>query len=389
LELQQHGLVLNAEKCLVGVSELDYQISAMGIRPITSRVEALSKFPQPISTSQLQTFLGMINFYRRFLPGAAKTLKPLTDALQTGKADKLEWTEPMKKAFRLSKAGICAAAELAHPESGAALFFAVDASSTHVGATLQQEVRGQTPRPLAFFSAKLTEAQVKYSAFDRELLACYLAIRHFRWILEGQQFYILTDHKPLTFALHQVSDASTARQQRQLSFVAEYISDVRHVAGKSNVVADALSRPAAAVASPAPDSVDFAELARQQATCTGTGELAADSSLKVEHVAVCGHQVLCEVAGGRLRPLVPVAMRCAVFQAIHGLAHPGTRATRRQITSRYVWRGCVADMAQWCRECKGCSRGKVTTLVKTPVEPIAVRVANFSTCTWISWAHQS
>jgi RNase H-like domain found in reverse transcriptase len=91
----------------------------------------------------------MINFYRRFLPGAAKTLKPLTDALRGRKADKLEWTEHMKEAFRLSNTGICAAAELAHPEPGAALFLAIDASSTHVGAALQQEVanrrRGRWP----------------------------------------------------------------------------------------------------------------------------------------------------------------------------------------------------------------------------------------------------
>jgi hypothetical protein len=101
--LQQHGLVLNAKKCLVGVAELDYlghRISATGINPIVSRVEALNKYPQPTTISQLQTFLGMINFYRRFLPGAARTLKPLTDVLlRSGKADELHWTEPMKEAF--------------------------------------------------------------------------------------------------------------------------------------------------------------------------------------------------------------------------------------------------------------------------------------------------
>ena len=68
-----------------------------------------------------------------------------------------------------------------------------------------------------------------YSAFDRKLLALYAAIR--------------SDHKQLTFALHRQSDAWSARQQRHLSYVAEYTSDIRHVAGKENVVADCLSRP--------------------------------------------------------------------------------------------------------------------------------------------------
>jgi hypothetical protein len=121
------------------------------------------------------------------------------------------------------------------------IFLAVDTSSSHVGAVLQQREAGQSPWPLAFFSAKLDAAQVKYSTFDRELLACYLAIRHFRWLLEGRQFYILSDHKPLCFALHRLSDAWSARQQRQLSYIAEFTSDIRHVAGVDNVVADALS----------------------------------------------------------------------------------------------------------------------------------------------------
>jgi RNase H-like domain found in reverse transcriptase len=148
----------------------------------------------------------------------------------------------MGASFQQCKVAISGAAELVHPDPEAGLFLAVDASGTHVGAALQQEVPGRTPRTLAFFSAKLSAAQAKYSAFDRELLACYLSIRHFRWILEGRPFYVLTDHKPLTYAVHRVSDAWSARQQRQMAYVAEYTSDIRHVAGAQNVVADALSR---------------------------------------------------------------------------------------------------------------------------------------------------
>ena len=96
------------------------------------------------------------------------------------------------------------AAELVHPVEGAELSLEVDASGTHVGAVLHQ--RGANgKRPLGFFSVKLDSAQQNYSAFDRELLACYLSIRHFKWLLEGCVFHVLTDHKPLTFALQRVS----------------------------------------------------------------------------------------------------------------------------------------------------------------------------------------
>jgi len=216
-------------------------VSSTGIQPIPERVEAIARYPAPTSVQQLHTYLGMVNFYRRFIRGAAQILKLLTDALRGGKLAKLQWTQDMEATFKESKAALSSAAELAHPDPTAELVLAVDTSGTHVGAVLQQRAGLRGLQPLGFFSQKLDKTQQKYSAFDRELLAAYLGIRHFRWSLEGRPFILMTDHKPLTFALHQQSDAWSARQQRQLSYVAEYTSDVRHVAGPENVVGDALS----------------------------------------------------------------------------------------------------------------------------------------------------
>ena len=84
--------------------------------------------------------------------------------------------------------------------------------------------------------------ETNYSAFDRELLAAYLAIRHFRHMLVGRVFHILTDHRPLTQALLRKAEPWSPRQTRQLSYISEYTSDVRYIAGPSNTVADALSR---------------------------------------------------------------------------------------------------------------------------------------------------
>ena len=225
--LQQHGLVLNAEKCVLGAAEVDYlghRVSARGVEPLADKVAAIRAFPQPKTVKQLQSYLGMVNFYRKFLRSVAGILKPLTDALRGagGQADKIQWTPAMDEAFISSKKGLEKVTVLAHPGKHAKLALSVDASETHVGAALQQETRTGELVPLGFFSKKLEAAQTRYSAFDRELLAIYLAIRHFRWTLEGRQFYVLSDHKPLSFAVHRLSDASLARQQRQLSYVAEY-----------------------------------------------------------------------------------------------------------------------------------------------------------------------
>ena len=378
--LKEHGLVLNAEKCewaQASLSYLGHQVSASGVKPLASRVAAIRQFPLPPTVQLLQTYLGMVNFYRRFLQGAAEVLKPLTDCLKGGAKGQLTWTADMRSAFEKSKLAMLNAAELAHPEETAELSLEVDASGTHVGAVLHQHTGGGR-RPLGFFSVKLNSAQQKYSAFDRELLACYLGIRHFRWLLEGRPFYVLTDHKPLTFALRRLSDHWTARQQRHLSFISEFTADLRHVAGKENVVADALSRPAAAVA-PAPrGQVDFAQLAKAQESCSEVLEMRTKGSLAVERVEVAGVPLWCDTSSAQLRPLVPLEHRKTVFEAVHGLAHPGIRATKRMVTSRFVWPGCSSDVAEWCRNCSGCARGKVTVQEKTPVEKIQLPAAKFA-----------
>jgi hypothetical protein len=148
----------------------------------------------------------------------------------------------MQHSFQLVKETLVEVATLTHPDQPADLSSVVDASNTHIGAVLQQWQPGGW-RPLSFFSKKLDTAQLKCSAFDRELLAAFLSVRHFWYILDGKKFHILSNHKPLTQALHRISDPWTPRVQRQLSFLAELTSDIRHVPGKAYVVADALSRP--------------------------------------------------------------------------------------------------------------------------------------------------
>jgi hypothetical protein len=118
----------------------------------------------------------------------------------------------------------------------------VDASDSHDGGVLQQKV-GNGWKPSAFYSKKLASAEVKYSTFDRELLAAFSTIRHFCFLLEGRQFQLLTDHKPLVTAMTRVTLPQSACQQRHLAYISEFTTDLRHTPGAENVVADALSRP--------------------------------------------------------------------------------------------------------------------------------------------------
>jgi len=405
-KLRSKGLVLNLEKCVFAqpvVEFLGHNISAAGSSPLPSKVSAVQQHPQPSTVKELQHFLGMLNFYRKFIPAAARILKPLTDALKGGPSGstQLVWSSAMESAFLAAKSGLAAATSLAHPVLDAELALVVDASNTHVGAALQQRrPASDVWEPLGFYSRKLNSAESKYSAFDRELVAAHSGIRHFRFALEGRQFELWSDHKPLLCAIRSPAEKYTARQQRQMSYIAEFTNQLRHVPGKSNVVADALSRPPGAVPaghvaaltaggtagassapSPCPVSrhiIDFAAIAEAQQGCAGVQQLLADSSLLIHRVKIDGVELLCDASTGILRPLVPAVHRRLIFDAIHGIAHAGTRATRRLISARFVWAGLASDVAAWIRDCQHCLRGKVTKQPTAPVEPIAVPSRRFS-----------
>ncbi len=116
---------------------------------------------------------------------------------------------------------------LDHPADDEELSLVTNASSSHVGAVIQQKRPGQGWQPLGFFSAQLDKAQGNYSAFDRELLAVVAVVKHFRYMLEGQSFTVFTDHRPLVGVLSRQSDPWSGWQQRHLSFIAEFSPTIR------------------------------------------------------------------------------------------------------------------------------------------------------------------
>jgi hypothetical protein len=374
--LQENGLTINPAKCVFAsdaVTFLGHRVTATGIVPLQQQVAAIKDFPPPTDLKGLQRFLGMVNFYRQFIPSVARILQPLTDLLR-GNPKTLTWPPAAATAFEAAKTALINATPLSHPAPKAAVSLAVDASDSHVGGVLQQQHNGGWA-PLAFFSKKLSPAQVKYSTFDRELLAAQLAIRHFRFLLEGRRFRLLTDHKPLVSAMHRVSPPWSARQQRHLAYIAEFTTDIRHTPGTSNVVADALSRPApapaaaaapiaAAVPAPQPDSagptpVDFEDLAASQRTCPDVAAMRASPNLRITSQDVGGVSVLGDVSTGVFRPLVPEAFRQLVFHHLHGINHPGIRGSRRLLCASYCWPHMSRDVGKWARSCLACQRGKI------------------------------
>ena len=168
--LIDHGLVIRLEKCPFDVSSLEFlghQVSKKGSSPTQAKVKVIQTFPQPSTVKGLQDFLGMINFYYRFLPNIAATLSPLYGALKSSKPrQELVWSQEMKQAFLNGKTTLANAAMLVHPCTGCPLALTSDASDVAVGAVFEQFNKGHW-QPLAFFSRQLRKAEIKYSAFDR------------------------------------------------------------------------------------------------------------------------------------------------------------------------------------------------------------------------------
>ena len=242
--LEENGLVVNRKKCILGEKSIEFLghlCDAHGIKPLPCKVEAIRKVKPPTTIKELQRFLGMINYYRRFIKAAAYHLFHLFEALGA-KPKRLDWTAEMQSSFDAIKEALANATMLHHPDSSLPLSLTTDASDVAIGGVIEQ--RGPKGwEPLAFFSKKLSDSQQKWSPYDRELHAVHKSVRHFKHMVEGRAFTIYTDHQSLVPSMAKKTDAQTARQANQLSEISEYTTDIRYLEGKSNVVADALSRP--------------------------------------------------------------------------------------------------------------------------------------------------
>lgn len=243
---------------------------------------------------------------------------------------------------------------LAHPDTNAELSLCVDASDIAAGAVLHQIVDGQV-QPLGFFSKKFDKAQLRYSTYDRELTAMYLDVRHFRYMVEGRACHILTDHKPLKYAFQKNLDKTSPRQARQLNYVVQVTTDVRHIAGMENVPADLLSRIQSLTA-----TLDYDKLSDDQRIAILSCKLCY-RSLKLFKLALPGSkkQIYCNISTDRLRPFVTRPFRFKLIQQTHSLAHPRRRTTAKLLTDRYVWPGIRGECTSFVKNCLKCQRSKV------------------------------
>lgn len=245
--LEDAGLSLQHNKCEFFKNEISYLghvIDKNGVRKSPEKVKAIWEAVRPHTVHQLQSFLGLINYYRNFIPDASSLLSPLYDLLR--KNAKWEWSAAHENAFVTVKKILISDNVLTHFDPAATLILTVDASPTGLGAVLSQIGNDRSERPISFASRTLTTAEKKYSQIQKEATAIIFGVRRFHQYLYGRSvpFILRTDHRPLLSIFgprRGIPEVSANRLQRYAMFLSAYNFTIEYVRSSDNN-ADFLSR---------------------------------------------------------------------------------------------------------------------------------------------------
>ncbi|GJP79302.1 hypothetical protein CLOP_g9549 [Closterium sp. NIES-67] len=239
--LQQHRLITKGSKCEFLKQELEFLghvISIDGVKIDPKKIATIQDWKPPANLRELQSFLGFVNYVRRFIPNMAGVTSPLTDLLKKGKF--YEWGGEQQAAFDQLKLFLTTPHVLRIADPHRPFKLITDASHLAVGAVLLQDF-GEGLQPIAYKSRKLNPAERNYLVHDKELLAIVHAFKVWRCYLTGADVTVRTDHKSLQF-IH-AQPALNPRQIRWLDYLeSNFHYRVTYKRGASNI-ADALTRP--------------------------------------------------------------------------------------------------------------------------------------------------
>lgn len=238
-KLKDHALSIQLDKTEFFKNEipfLGYIVTPEGLKTNPSKIEAITKLPYPNNEKTTRQFLGMTGYYRKFIKNYANITKPISKALQTKKYD----TSEIKTACDTLKTLMTNSPVLAYPDWNQIFYLTTDASDKAIGAVLSQKDNSGTEHPVAYASRVLQPPELNYSTIEKELLAIVWSTHHFKPYLYGTKFQLQTDHKPLKW-IFTMKNGNT-RIMKWIWRLQEFEFEINHINGKTNKVADLLSR---------------------------------------------------------------------------------------------------------------------------------------------------
>lgn len=332
--LRLHNLKLQIDKCEFlrkEVTYLGHVLSADGLKPDPTKVTAVKEYPQPQTTKQLKSFLGLIGYYRRFINNFSRIARPLHELLKKG--ENFAWGPRHDDAFQTLKEKIINPPILQYPDFSKRFIITTDSSQDGLGAVLSQGEVGKD-LPIAFASRTLNKAEKNYSTIEREMLGIVWAAKYFRPYVFGRKFTICTDHKPLKW-IASVTDPSSRLMKFRLK-LEEFDYEIVYKSGKNNQVADALSR--------------IREIQTEESnnnSSSGSEETNAEQEISEEDKSRILREFHDSPLGG----------------------HQGITRTYDRIRKYRMWPGMKRDIQEYIRKCESCQKNKVTQhRIKMPLE---------------------
>jgi transposase InsO family protein len=392
--LRKHRLHAKQSKCELfrdRVEFLGHMVGGDGLRMMADKVKAVSDWPPPKSVEEIRSFLGTVGYYRKFIRMFSHVAAPITELLQKDKT--FHWGQEQQQAFEQLKAAISQQPVLILPDPARPYVVTTDASGYAVGATLSQD-HGQGLQPIAYLSKKMLPAERNYPVHEQELLAIIVSLREWRHYLSGARFTIIvrTDHKSLRH--FQSQPHLSPRQTRWLDLLAEFDFAIEYQEGKSNVVADGLSRrpdhkPAPAETAHTPThrvmsanqegehDVDASNPAVEPTSSSVqvdlsrsiTAAYAADTACRkilanpaqFPEYSVSELDGLIRQADGRVLVPSDAKLKTSILYECHDsrtAGHLGSGKTVELVTRRFVWPNMHREIKQYVSTCVPCQRNK-------------------------------
>ena len=244
--LQRHDIRARLAKCKFmqpSVTFLGHRVDAEGIHTTEDKLKAIVEAPAPKNIQELRSFLGLINYYGKFIPNAASILNPLNNLLH--KDAKWKWSKECQSSFDLAKKELTSSKVLTHYNPNLPLRLAGDASAYGIGAVIAHVFPDGSEHPIAFASRTLTSSEKNYAQVEKEALSLIFGVKRFHAYLYGRKFTLVTDHKPLTTILGPkkgIPSLAAARLQRWALILSAYRYDIEFRSTGEHANADGLSR---------------------------------------------------------------------------------------------------------------------------------------------------